>query len=38
MGIGDCGLGSGDWGVGPMPNPHSPPAQTHTHNPPFIKK
>jgi len=24
MGIGDCGLGIGDWGLGPIPNPQSP--------------
>jgi len=24
MGIGDGGLGIGDWGLGPIPNPQSP--------------
>ena len=24
MGIGDCGLWIGDWGLGPMPNPQCP--------------
>jgi len=24
LGIGDCGLGIGDWGFGPIPNPQSP--------------
>jgi len=22
--FGDCGLGIGDWGLGPIPNPQSP--------------
>jgi len=22
--VGDCGLGIGDWGLGPIPNPQSP--------------
>jgi len=24
MGIGDCGLGIGDWAQSPIPNPQSP--------------
>jgi len=24
LGIGDCGLCIGDWGLGPTPNPQSP--------------
>ena len=23
LGLGDCGLGIGDWGLGPIPNPQS---------------
>jgi len=38
MGIGDCGLGIGDWGLGPIPNPQSPSPIPNPQSPNFEKK